>query len=109
MSDTATRLQAGVMRGNGRRFYSHKIESLGLLKCPYDHKLTNKAYLSAVTVTSIFQSFTYKMGAKTSWHIDRLYTEQNYVIVTLCTPYDAVDCFKISECRPKRRSTSPVS
>jgi len=30
--------------------------------------LTNKAYLSAVTVTSIFPSFTYKMAAKTSWH-----------------------------------------
>jgi len=33
------------------------------------HELTNKAYLSAITVTTIFQSFTYKMVAKTSWHI----------------------------------------
>jgi len=29
---------------------------------------SNKAYLSAITVTSIFQSLTYKMTAKTSWH-----------------------------------------
>jgi len=44
------------------------IESASLRKCPYDHQLTNKAYLSAITVTSIFQSFTYKMAAKTGWH-----------------------------------------
>ena len=33
-------------------------------------QLTNKAYLSAirVPVTSIFQSFTYKMAAKPGWH-----------------------------------------
>ena len=29
---------------------------------------TNKAYLSAITVTNIFQSFTYNMAAKTGWH-----------------------------------------
>ena len=27
-----------------------------------------KAYLSAVTVTSIVKRFTYKMAAKASWH-----------------------------------------
>jgi len=31
-----------------------------------NHKLTNKAYLSVITVTSICQNFTYKMAAKTS-------------------------------------------
>jgi len=35
-----------------------------LRKYPYDHRLTNKAYLSAITVTNISQSFTYKMAAK---------------------------------------------
>ena len=30
--------------------------------------LTNKAYLSAITVTNIFQSFTYKMAAEIDWH-----------------------------------------
>jgi len=49
---------------------SHKIESVSLRKCPYDHWLTNKAYLSAITVglTRIFRSFTYKMAVKTGWH-----------------------------------------
>jgi len=47
---------------------SHKIESVSIRKCPYDHWLTNEAYLSAITVTSIFRSFTYKMAAKTGWH-----------------------------------------
>jgi len=48
--------------------YSNKIESFNLRKCPYDHWLTNKAYLSATTVTNISKSFTYKMATKTSWH-----------------------------------------
>jgi len=30
--------------------------------------LTNKAYLCAITVTSIFRNFNYKMAAKTGWH-----------------------------------------
>jgi len=45
-----------------------KNESVGLRKCPYDHWLTNKAYLSTTTVTDIYQSFTYKMSAKINWH-----------------------------------------
>ena len=45
-----------------------KLFQLVYVKCPYDHQLTNKTYLSAITVTGIFQSFTYKMAAKTSWH-----------------------------------------
>jgi len=35
-----------------------------LRKCPYDHRLTNKAYLSAVTVTNIFRSFYLQDGGK---------------------------------------------
>jgi len=39
-----------------------KIESFSLRKCPHDHYLTNKAYLSAVTVTNISQEFFYLQG-----------------------------------------------
>ena len=56
------------LKGKDLWSYSHKIESISLRKCPHDHQLTDKPYLSAITVTSIFQSFTYKMVAKTSWH-----------------------------------------
>ena len=41
-----------------------------------DLPLTNKVYLSDITVTNSYQSFTYKMAVK----IDM---EQNYVTVTL--------------------------
>jgi len=47
---------------------SHIKNWISLRKCPYDHWLTNKAYLSAITVTGIFRSFTYKMAPKTGWH-----------------------------------------
>jgi len=47
--------------------YSNKTESVNLRKCPHDHWLTNKAYLSAITVTNISKSFTYKMAAKINW------------------------------------------
>jgi len=33
-----------------------------------DLPVTNKAYLSAITVTTISKSFTYKMAAKINWH-----------------------------------------
>jgi len=36
---------------------SYKIESVSLRKCPYDHWLANKAYLSGITVASIFLEF----------------------------------------------------
>ena len=48
--------------------YSNKIVSVSLRKCPYDHWLANKAYLSSIAVTNIYQSFTYKMAAKIGWH-----------------------------------------
>ena len=56
------------LKGDDLWSCSHKIESVNLRKCPYDHWLTNKVYLSASTVTSIFRSFTYKTAAKTGWH-----------------------------------------
>ena len=34
----------------------------------WSYRLTNKAYLSTITVTNISRSFTHKMAAKTSWH-----------------------------------------
>jgi len=45
-------------------YYSNKIESASLRKCPYDHWLANKAYLSATTVTQISQSFYLQDGGK---------------------------------------------
>jgi len=56
------------LKGEDLWSYSHKIESVSLRKCPYSHQLTNKAHCRAITVYIIFQSFTYKMAAKTSWH-----------------------------------------
>jgi len=70
------------MNGEDLWCYSNKIESVSLRKCQHDQCLTNKAYLSAVTVTNISESFTYKMAAK-STGID---VEQNYVNVTV-SPY----------------------
>ena len=61
-----------------------KLNHLSLRKYPHDHGLTNKAYLSAITVTNISQSLTYKWGTiwrKKSTGIDR---EQKYVTFTLC-------------------------
>jgi len=40
---------------------------ISLRKCPHDHQLTDKAYLSDIRVTDISKSFTYKVAAKTSW------------------------------------------
>jgi len=45
-----------------------KLEPVSFQKCPHDHLLYNKAYLSGIIVASIFQIFTCKMAAKTSWH-----------------------------------------
>jgi len=39
---------------------------ISLRNCPYDHWLTDKSYLSDVTVTNISESFTHKMAVKTS-------------------------------------------
>jgi len=56
------------LNGKDLPCYSNKIESVSLRKCPYDHWLTNKAYLSAITVTNIYQSFTYKMATEIDRH-----------------------------------------
>jgi len=56
-----------------------KIESLSLRKCPCDRQITNKTYLSDITVANISHSFTYKMAAKPTG-ID---VEGSYVTVTL--------------------------
>jgi len=44
--------------------YSNKIESTDLRQYPYDHYLTNKAYLSDITVRNIYESFTHKMAGE---------------------------------------------
>ena len=75
------------LKGEDLSRCSNKIESVSLRKCPHDHRITNNAYLSAITVTNISQSFTYKMAAK-STGIDM---EQHYVTVTLCICIN-VDC-----------------
>ena len=57
------------INGEDLSCYSNKIGPVSLRKCPYDHWLTNKAYLSAIRVTNISrQSFTHKMAAKINWH-----------------------------------------
>ena len=56
------------LKGEDLSSYSHKIESVNYENVHMITSFTNKAYLSVITVTSIFQSFTYEMAAKTSWH-----------------------------------------
>jgi len=56
------------LKGEDLSRCSNKIESVSLRKCPHDHRITNNAYLSAITVTNICQSFAYKMAAKINWH-----------------------------------------
>jgi len=52
------------MGDNLLRYYSNKIESTDLRLYPYDHYLTNKAYLSDITVRNIYESFTHKMAGE---------------------------------------------
>jgi len=68
------------LNGEDLSRYSNKIELVSLRKCPYDHWLTNEAYLSAITVTNIYQSLPTRWRQK-STGIDM---EQNDVTVTLC-------------------------
>ena len=49
------------LNGENLSRYSNKIESVSLRKCPYDHRLVNEAYLSAITATNISRSLTYKV------------------------------------------------
>ena len=61
---------------------SNKIESSDLRQCPYDHELTDEAYLSDATVTNI----SYKV-LPTKWRRNPagIDMERNYAIVTLYT------------------------
>jgi len=52
------------LNGEDLSCYSSKIESVSLRKCPYDHGLTNKAFLSAITVTNISHNFYLQDGGK---------------------------------------------
>jgi len=63
--------------------YSNKIKPFSLRECLYDHWLTNKAYLSSITMTNIYQSFTY---ITTRWRqkLTGIDIEQTYVTVTPC-------------------------
>ena len=45
------------LNGEDLSRYSNKIESVSLRKCPYDHRLTNKACLSVIAVANIFREF----------------------------------------------------
>ena len=46
-----------------------KIELVGLRKCPYDHRLTNESYLSAITGQTFLRVSTYnKMAANINRH-----------------------------------------
>jgi len=65
-------------------------------KYPYDHWLTNKAYLSTITVTNISQSF-YLQDAGKNHLVDM---EQNYITVTpcICQIKITVMVTRISEC-----------
>jgi len=60
--------QCGQLKGEDLSCYSNETKSASLRNVHYDHWLTNKAYLSAITVTNIFESFTCKMAAKINWH-----------------------------------------
>ena len=74
----------------------NKIESGSLIrKCPYDHWLTNKTYLSVTTVKKTFvRVFTFKMAAKIYWH--RYGTKLRHCHLallghsTLCNDWNAV-------------------
>ena len=57
-----------------------KFNQLVYEKCPYDHWLTNKAYLSAITVTNFIRVLPTRWRQK-STGIDM---KQNYVTITLC-------------------------
>ena len=74
-------VQCVELNGEDLSCYSNKIESVSLRKCPHDHWLTNKAYLSAITVTNHFSEFLPTRWRPKSTRIDK---EQNYVTVILC-------------------------
>jgi len=62
----------GIMCGiKGRGFvvlFRWKLNHFGLRKCLHGQELTNKEYLSNITVKTICQRFTYKTTAENGWH-----------------------------------------
>jgi len=89
------------LNGKDLLCYSNKIESASLRKCPYDPWLTNKAYLSAVTVTNFSQSYTYKMVAKVNWHryriLNKITSLSSYVLPGL-SKYSALSYAEPAKC-----------
>jgi len=74
-------IQFVELNGEDLSRYSNRIESVSLRKCPYDHRLTNGAFSSAITVTNISQTVLPTGRRRKSTGIDM---EQNYVTATLC-------------------------
>ena len=74
-----TTLCVGLKGGDLSR-YSNKTEPVSLRKCPYDHRLTSKSYLSTITVK------TFIIILPTRWRQNQLACIwNNYnVTVTLC-------------------------
>ena len=93
------------LRGEDLSYYSNEIESVSLRKCPYDHWFTNKAYLSAITVTNTSQSFTYKMAAKINWH--RYWTKLRHCHPMYCDEHACCVCVRLFVC-PRGANISPV-
>jgi len=57
-------MQCVLLNGEDLSCYSNKMESISFRKCPHDHRLTSKAYLSAVAVSDIYRSFYLQDGDK---------------------------------------------
>jgi len=60
----------------------YSYASSDLRQCPYDYQLTNKAYLS--TVRNIYESFTHRMAAKTSWRRYGTKLRHCHLCIRLC-------------------------
>ena len=63
-----SRTWCAELNGENLLCYFNESESVTLRKCPHDHRLTNKAYSSDITVTNVSYSITYKMAAEINWH-----------------------------------------
>jgi len=68
------------LNGEDLSCYSNKTESVSLRKCPPHHRLTNKAYLSAITAANISRSFYLQDGGKNQ-------LAQIWNKITLLSPY----------------------
>jgi len=68
-------------------FYSNKTGSGSLRKCPHDHRLTDKAHLSATTVTDVSREFLPTRWRQKSSGLD---IERNYATVSPCIQIKAM-------------------